>query len=83
MSYKIAFKKSVAHDLRKISKKQADTIIRKIEKDLPEKADTCPSLTGKFASLRKYRVGNYRVIYSIVGDTVLVLRICHRREAYR
>ena len=83
MSYKIAFKKSVARDLRKISKKQADTILRKIEKDLPEKADTCPSLTGKFASLRKYRVGNYRIIYSIVGDTVLVLRICHRREAYR
>ncbi len=83
MSYKIAFKKSVARDLKKISRKQADTILRKIEKDLSEKADTCPSLTGKFARMRKYRVGNYRIIYSIVGDTVLVLRVCHRREAYR
>ncbi|MFC1528675.1 type II toxin-antitoxin system RelE/ParE family toxin [Candidatus Latescibacterota bacterium] len=83
MSYKIAFKKSVAHDLKKISKDKTETILRKIEKDLPEKADTFPFLTGKFASLRKYRVGDYRIIYSIIGDTVLVLRICHRREAYR
>lgn len=83
MSYKIVFKKSVARDLKKISREQADTILRKIENGLPEKADTCPSLTGKFASLRKYRVGDYRVICSIIGDTVLVLRICHMREVYR
>ena len=83
MSYKIAFKQSIARDLKKISREQVDTILQKIENDLPEKADSCPSLSGKFASLRKYRIGNYRIIYSIVGDTVLVLRICHRREAYR
>jgi mRNA interferase RelE/StbE len=83
LSYKIAFKKSVARDLRRIGKNQADRILKKIEEDLPEKADTHPPLTGKFAVLRKYRVGNYRVIYSIVGDTILILRIRHRREAYR
>ena len=83
MSYKIAFKKSVARDLKKISRNQAEIILRKIERDLPEKADTFPSLTGKFATLKKYRVGDYWVIYSIIGDTALVLRLSHRRESYR
>jgi mRNA interferase RelE/StbE len=83
LSCKIAFKKSVARDLKKIDRAQADRILRKIEDELPEKAVTFPALTGKFSNLRKFRVGEYRVIYSIIGDTALILRICHRREAYR
>ena len=83
MSYKIAFKKSVSRDLKKITKKQADRILKKIEQDFPEKADTYPSLSGKFSNLKKCRVGDYRIIYSIIGETVLILRISLRREAYR
>jgi mRNA interferase RelE/StbE len=83
LSYKISFKKSVARDLKKIGKDQADKVLRKIEEELPEKAESFPVLTGKFSGLRKFRVGDYRVIYSIINDTALILRICHRREAYR
>ena len=83
MSYKIAFKKSVARDLKKIDNDQVDRILKKIENELPEKAETFPILTGKFSGLRKFRVGDYRVIYSIIGNTALILRIAHRREAYR
>ena len=82
MSYKIAFKKSVARDLKKIDTVQADRILRKIEDELPVQAETFPVLTGKFSGLRKFRVGDYRVIYSIIGETALILRISHRREAY-
>jgi len=57
--------------------------LSKIEDELPEKAETFPSLTGKFSGLRKFRVGDYRVVFSIIGDTALILRIRHRREAYR
>ena len=82
MSYKITFKKSVGRDLKRINKGQADKILKKIEEELPEKANSFPSLTGKFTGLKKCRVGDYRIIYSIVGDTVLILRIRHRREVY-
>jgi addiction module RelE/StbE family toxin len=83
LSYKIAFKKSVARDLKKIDKDQAEKILNKIEQELPEKAETFSILSGRFSGLRKFRVGDYRVIYSIIGDTVLILRISHRREVYR
>ncbi len=83
MSYKIAFKKSVSRDLKKIDKIQADKILKKIEEFLPEKADRFPALTGKFAGLRKFRVGDYRVIFTILEDTVVILRISHRKESYR
>ncbi|MBW2173783.1 MAG: type II toxin-antitoxin system RelE/ParE family toxin [Deltaproteobacteria bacterium] len=83
MSYKIAFKKSVSRDLKRLDKDQAEIILAKIEHDLPEKAEAFPLLTGKFAGLRKLRIGDYRVIYTIIEDTALILRISHRREAYR
>jgi mRNA interferase RelE/StbE len=73
----------VARDLKKIDKDQAMKILNKIEQELPEKAEIFPALSGKFSGLRKFRVGDYRVIFSIIGDTVLVLRISHRREVYR
>ena len=81
MSFKIAFKNSVTRDLKKIDKAQASKILSKIEQELPEKAENFPVLSGKFSGLRKFRVGDYRVIFSIIGDTTLILRISHRREA--
>ncbi|MBW2705779.1 MAG: type II toxin-antitoxin system RelE/ParE family toxin [Deltaproteobacteria bacterium] len=83
MSFKIAFKKSVARDLKRIDKNQTERLLGKIDEELPDKAESFPVLSGKFSGLRKFRVGDYRVIYSIIGDTALILRISHRREAYR
>jgi mRNA interferase RelE/StbE len=83
LSFKIAFKKSVARDLKRIDKNQTERLLGKIDEELPDKAESFPVLSGKFSGLRKFRVGDYRVIYSIIGDTALILRISHRREAYR
>ena len=83
MNYKIAFKKSVSRDLKKIDKEQAKRILKKIEDELTQKADSLPTLSGKFSGLRKFRVGEFRVVFSIIGDTALILRIRHRKEAYK
>ena len=83
MGYRISFKKSVSRDLKKLSREEADKILKKIEATLCEKADAYPIRTRKFAGLRRYRSGDYLVIYTIIEDTVIVLRIRHRRDAYK
>ena len=83
MNYKIAIKKSVIRDLKKIDGPNRDRILIKIENELPAKAETFPVLTGQFSGLRKFRVGDYRVIYTILEKTVLILRVRHRKDAYR
>jgi mRNA interferase RelE/StbE len=83
LAYNIVYKKSVERDLKKLSKAEARRVLNQIEEELPKKADTYPVLKGPFAGLRKYRVGDYRVIYAILGDQVVVLRIGHRKEVYR
>ena len=83
MNYKIALKKSVIRDLKKIDGPNRDRILIKIENELPAKAETFPVLTGQFSGLRKFRVGDYRVIYTILEKTVLILRVRHQKDVYR
>ena len=83
MPYRIKFKKSVSRDLRRLGKTEADRVLGALALQLPEAADACPELKGKFAGLRKFRVGDYRVIFAIIGDAVLVTRVGHRRDVYR
>ena len=83
MAYNIVYKRSVYRDLKKLSKAEAGRIIDQIEGELSKKADTYPVLKGQFAGLRKYRVGDYRVIYALLGNDVLVLRIGHRKDVYQ
>lgn len=83
MAFEIVYKKSVQRDLKKLSKAEAKRVLDQLEKDLSENAGTFPSLKGKFAGLRKYRVGDYRAVYAIIDKDVLILRIRHRKEVYR
>jgi addiction module RelE/StbE family toxin len=69
--------------LKKIDKEQLNKILIKIEKELSVKASQFPELKGAFSGLRKCRTGDYRVIFTIINDTVLILRIKHRKNAYK
>ena len=83
MAFNIQYKKSIARDLSSLDKKEARRILDKIEKDLSERAESYPVLKGEFAGLRKMRVGDYRVIFTILDNDILILRIGHRREIYK
>lgn len=83
MAYSITYKKSVAKDLSRLGKSEARRILDKIEKDLSVRAGNYPLLKGAFAGLRKLRVGDYRIIFAVFGQEVLVLRIGHRRDIYK
>lgn len=83
-SYELAFKKSVAKDLRAIPKEDVKRILQRIRAlaDDPRPAG-CEKLSGR----ERYRIrqGAYRIIYGIQDRELLVLivKIGHRREVYR
>ena len=83
MAFKILYKKSVFRDLKKLDKPVARRIMQQIEKELVKDPELNPSLKGEFAGLRKFRVGDYRVVYTIIDDEVIILRVGHRKSVYR
>lgn len=83
MAYKITFKSSVFRDLKRIDKSTSEQILLRIEEDLGKTPLKYPKLTGKFKALRKFRIGDYRIIYTVLDDKVLILRIAHRKDVYK
>lgn len=83
MVYSVSYKKSVHRDLKRLTKPEAKRILDLIETELIKKPESNPVLKGQFAGLRKYRIGDYRVIYAILGTQVLVLRVGDRKNVYK
>ena len=79
MDYNITFKKSVFKDLKRISKQDAKRILDKIDAKLTKHPDRLPTPTGQFSGLRKFRVGDYRVVFAIMDSDVLILRVQNRK----
>ncbi len=83
-SYELAFKKSVAKDLRVFPKADVQRIVRRMQAlaDDPRPAG-CEKLSGQ----ERYRVrqGVYRIVYEIRDErlVVLIVKVGHRREVYR
>lgn len=83
MAGKILYKSSVRHDLRHIDPNKVKSVLREIAAVLGENLRHGDALHGEFEGLYELRIGEYRVIYALIEDDVLVLRIRHRSKAYR
>jgi len=83
LAYNVLYKKSVHHDLMKLPKAEASRILEHIEKELTKQPASHPVLRGRFSGLRKLRIGDYRVIYALLGNDILILRIGHRSNVYK
>ena len=84
MSFSIRIKESAAKELRRVAKSDRARIVVAIDR-LAETPHLGAALKGDVRGLRRLRVGDYRVVYEIRDDelVVLVVRVAHRRDAYR
>ena len=85
MKYRIEFKRSAAKALKKIPKSDQKRVAERVDslsEKLPDPATTKMKGDNPF---HRIRVGDYRIIYEIHGDILLivVLKIGHRKEVYR
>jgi len=84
--YKVVYLDQVEDDLKRLDKAVARKILARIETYLVQDPKRLGKpLSGEFQGYWRYRWGDYRVIYKIAEQEILivVLRISHRREAYK
>lgn len=84
MNYSIRIKRSAAKELTRIPRDDRVRIVRAID-GLATEPLSGSALKGELRGLRRIRVGPYRVVYEVLDGAlvVLVVRVAHRREAYR
>ena len=81
--YGIKYHPKVREDIKKLDSQNKLKIKTAIERKLTYAPEIYGErLKGTLSDLWKLRVGDYKVVFLIEDDTVYILGIWHRREAY-
>jgi len=85
LAYKLLFDDKVAKDLKNIDKHWQKKILEAIKTKLLENPYIGKKLVGDLSSYYRYRVNDYRVIYEILEDEIIlvIIKIKHRKEVYK
>ena len=82
LKFSLEFKPKAVKDLKRIPKDQIVKILENIEKlqfglqgDIKRLTDFTPEY--------RLRVGNYRILFEIEEDKIIIYRILHRKDAYK
>ena len=82
--YRLRLKKSAEKEIENLPRKDCARVVGAIQNLLD---DPYGQNTQKLSGQEKYRirVGNYRVLYEIINDelVVMVVKVGHRKDVYR
>ena len=85
--FHVEFTPAAGRDLRRLDAYVRSQLLRAAtvlaETPHPSSSRRIKLLVGLQPAHFRLRVGDYRIIYRIEGDRVIVVRVAHRREAYR
>ncbi|MBD1214961.1 type II toxin-antitoxin system RelE/ParE family toxin [Dolichospermum circinale CS-1225] len=81
MHYQIEFKPKAIKDLQKIPVNDRERIINKIEAMQDDLQGDVKRLTN-FTPEYRLRVGDYRILFELAEQTIIVYRVKHRSKAY-
>lgn len=83
MAYNIDYDSKVLKQLSKIDKKEVKDILDKIERFAEEPILTqIKKLKTPFDGAYRLRAGNYRVVFYLENDLMLISKIAHRKNVY-
>ena len=82
MEYTVELKPKALKDLDVMQPDVARRVIEKIERLQHDLEGDVKRLTN-FTPEYRLRVGDYRVLFEVEGNRIIVYRIRHRREVYR
>ena len=83
--WKIDWKDSAVKDLKKLEKSSQKMILKFIEERIkPNPERLAIHLKGNLLGLKRYRVGDYRIICQLKENVmeILIIAVGHRRENY-
>ncbi len=88
MAWRVEVTPAAAREWRKLDRQAAQRIgayLQEVVTSCSHPRERGTSLTANRVGLWRYRVGDYRVIFELEDERLLVLvvRVAHRSEAYR
>lgn len=83
MKYTLLYTKTAFKDIQKLDSVSRKKIKKKIEEYLEKPLFYSKKLINSSLGTYRWRAGNYRIVFDIDKDKIIILRIGHRREIYK
>ena len=83
MNYELLYTHRAERDIRGLDPKIKERIERALLRYKGDPLRYADKLTDPRLGSYRFRIGDYRVIFDIEGNHIVVLRAGHRREIYR
>lgn len=81
---RIEWTEGAVRDLEKLDRQVVRRVLRKLDWFSKNFARVVPEpLSGEFKGTYKLRVGDWRVIYTVEGNVMIIQSVGHRREIYK
>jgi len=83
MNYKIVFTRRATKDISKLEPEIKEIIGDALKRCGKDPLNHARKMLDPSLGNYRFRIGDYRVIFDIEGDEIIVLRVGHRKEIYR
>lgn len=83
MKFKLVYTRRAVKDIGKLDKQIYKRIKESLERYSQEPFTHADVLTDSRIGSYRFRIGNYRVIFDIKEDQIIILRVGHRGRIYR
>ena len=83
MKYDLVYTQRAIKDIEGLDHKIKDRIGKTLLRYKVDPLGNAERLTDSSLGSYRFRVGDYRIVFDIEKDKIVVLRVGHRREIYR
>lgn len=83
MAYQLLYTHTAHKDIKKLDVVAKKRIKKKLEEYVLNPLHFAKRLVNNAIGSYRFRVGNYRVVFDMDKDKIVILRIGHRREIYK
>ena len=83
MIYRLVYTKRAVKDIHKLEPKVKSRIGTALLQLQTDPIGHAKRLTNSSLGTYRFRIGDYRVIFDLDGENIVVLRVGHRKDIYR
>lgn len=85
MKYRVVFAKSAKRDIEKLDTVTRQRIAKKLDyfRNQEDPLYQARQLVDTRLGTYRYRVGHYRIVFDVSGDTLEIISVKHRKDVYK
>lgn len=83
MPWKLVYTRRALDDIQSLDRVAQKRLAKKIERFAKNPVAYSKKIHDPELGSYRFRVGDYRIIFDLVGKQIVILRVGHRRDIYR